>query len=220
MPASAGTPILKTKTKRTFAFLLLLVALLVPWAAVGQSQTLTVCDGTNNNEHVPFEAFSAVNAQHNQMIFPATELAAMNGQNIRQMVFYIDLNEIHNGQNIYADLGTWTVSLGETSATTLNSLDKTTALTQVYQNKFNNSTNALDPSAGTLTIPIDEYIYHGGNLLVDLNHATITHGISLVKANRVSQPSSQAPRVPQLTNSSPRPPLAIKLPPPTPSPQA
>ena len=89
MPASAGTPTLKTKNKRAFALLLLLCALLAPWAAVGQSQTLTltVCDGTNNNQHVPFAAFSAVNAQHNQMIFPATELAAMNGQNISQMVF-------------------------------------------------------------------------------------------------------------------------------------
>lgn len=65
MPTSAGTPILKTKAKLAFALLLLLVALLAPWAAVGQSQTLTVRDGTNNNQHVPFEAYRADNDQHN-----------------------------------------------------------------------------------------------------------------------------------------------------------
>ena len=153
--------------------MLLLVAF-APWAAVGQSLTLTVCDGTNNNQHVPFEAFRADNDQHNQMIFPATDLAAMNGQNITQMVFYIDKNA-SSSLSSYDDLGTWTISLGETSATTLNGLDKTTALTQVFQGELNYQASTFSHSAGTLTIPIDEYIYHGGNLLVDLNHATSKH---------------------------------------------
>ena len=148
--------------KRTFIFLLL-VALFMPWAV--NAQTLTVCDGTDNSKYVPFDGYNADAAQHNQMIFPATDLSAMNGKEITQMVFYID-QSASNGSNTAASrLGTWTVSLGETTATTLSGLDNTTPLTQVYQGYF-------DCSTGTLTLAFSSYyIYHGGNLLVDLNHA-------------------------------------------------
>ena len=99
------------------------------------------------------------------MIFPATDLMAMNGKEITQMVFYID-QSANNGTYTAAErLGTWTVSLGETEATTLDGLDNTTTLTQVYQGYF-------DCSTGTLTLAFSKcYLYHGGNLLVDLNHA-------------------------------------------------
>ncbi|MBR6049100.1 MAG: choice-of-anchor J domain-containing protein [Bacteroidales bacterium] len=143
--------------------LMLAALMLVPFAS--QAQTLTVCDGTVNSEYVPFDGYNADAAQHNQMLYPATDLTAMNGQAIMQMVFYID-QSASNGSNTAASrLGTWTVSLGETTATTLSSLDNTTTLTQVYQGYF-------DCSTGTLTLEFDQaYLYNGGNLLVDLNHA-------------------------------------------------
>ena len=149
--------------KSKHLLLTLLLALLVPWAAM--AQTVTVCDGTNNSSVVPFDGYNADAAQHNQMIFPATDLTAMNGKVITQMVFYID-QSASNGSNTSASrLGTWTVSLGETTATTLSGLDNTTTLTQVYQGYF-------DCSTGTLTLAFDaDYTYNGGNLLVDLNHA-------------------------------------------------
>ena len=148
--------------KRKSLLFALLVALFMPWAA--NAQTMTVCDGTDNSEYVPFEGYNADAAQHNQMIFPATDLSAMNGKEITQMVFYID-QSASNGSNTAASrLGTWTVSLGETEATTLSGLDNTTALTQVYQGYF-------DCSTGTLTLAFSSnYLYHGGNLLVDLDH--------------------------------------------------
>lgn len=141
----------------------MLVALMLPFAS--QAQTLTVCDGTVNSQYVPFDGYNADAAQHNQMLYPATDLTAMNGQAITQMVFYID-QSASNGSNTAASrLGTWTVSLGETTATTLSALDNTTTLTQVYQGYF-------DCSTGTLTLEFDQaYAYNGGNLLVDLNHA-------------------------------------------------
>ena len=141
----------------------LLVALFMPWAA--NAQTLTVCDGTENSDKVPFDGYNADDSQHNQMIFPATDLTAMVGKNITQMMFYID-QTASNGSNTAPErLGTWTVSLGETTETTLSGLDNTTALTQVYQGYF-------DCSTGTLTLAFDgDYTYNGGNLLVDLNHA-------------------------------------------------
>ena len=149
--------------KRKNLLFALLLAFIAPWAA--NAQTVTVCNGTDNSQYVPFEGFNADAAQHNQMIFPATDLSAMNGKEITQMVFYID-QSASNGSNTAASrLGTWTVSLGETTATTLSGLDNTTTLTQVYQGYF-------DCSTGTLTLAFSSnYLYHGGNLLVDLNHA-------------------------------------------------
>ena len=149
--------------KSKHLLLLLLMALLAPWAA--QAQTVTVCEGTENSSVVPFDGYNADAAQHNQMIFPADGLTAMNGKNITQMVFYIDQSASNGGNTAPERLGTWTVSLGETEETTLSGLDNTTTLTQVYQGYF-------DCSTGTLTLAFDaDYTYHGGNLLVDLNHA-------------------------------------------------
>ncbi len=141
----------------------MLTALILPFAL--QAQTLTVCNGTSNNQYIPFYGYNGDAAQHNQMIYPAESLSAMNGESILQMVFYIDPSA-QNGTYTAADrLGTWTVSLGETTATTLNGLDSTTTLTQVYQGYF-------DCSTGTLTLEFDvPYLYNGGNLLVDLNHS-------------------------------------------------
>ena len=142
----------------------LLAALFMPWAANAQT-TLTVCDGTDNSNKVPFDGYNADSQQHNQMIFPANDLTAMNGKEITQMVFYIDQNASNGSSTAPGRLGTWTVSLGETEATTLDGLDNTTSLTQVYQGYF-------DCSTGTLTLAFsNNYLYHGGNLLVDLNHA-------------------------------------------------
>ncbi len=153
---------MKKFTQRLLSALLLLLA---TWGGQMYAETLTVHEGTTNNEYVPFYGYYADAAQHNQMIFPADELAAMSGNVITQMVFYID-GTASNGSGTSADrLGTWTVSLGETTATTLSGLDNTTTVTQVYQGYFDCSTGSL-----TLTFD-DDYLYNGGNLLVDLNHA-------------------------------------------------
>lgn len=131
--------------------------------------SITLCDGTSNNEYVPFYGYYADEDQHNQMIYPAEGLAAMNGMSITQMVFYID-ESANNGTNTAASrMGTWTVSLGETESTTLSGLDNTTSLTQVYEGYF-------DCSTGKLTIVFDaEYTYNGGNLLIDINHAAASY---------------------------------------------
>ena len=135
------------------------------WVTNAQNSTLTTCNGTANHEYVPFYGYYADESQHNQMIYPADSLTAMNGEAILQMVFYID-QTAENGSNTAADrMGTWTVSLGETTATTLSGLDNSTTLTQVYQGYF-------DCSTGTLTLEFEApYSYNGGNLLVDIQHA-------------------------------------------------
>ena len=161
--------------KKRFLTLLVLLAAVVtgtwaqsttrtPFKAPGGNQ-LTVCDGTASNQYVPFDGYNADGTQHNQMIFPATDLAALSGKLITQITFYID-TDASNGSDTAADrLGTWTVSLGETEATTLSALDDSTPLTPVYQGYF-------DCSTGTLTLLLDgEYVYQGGNLLLDITHA-------------------------------------------------
>lgn len=151
--------------KQLLKFLTLAAMLCIPW--VTQAQTLTVADGTANSQYIPFEGYNADNSggQTNQMIYPATELRDMDGMAITQMAFYIDASA-NNGTYTAADrLGTWTVSLGETTETALTGVDNTTTLTAVY-------TGYLDCSTGTLTIVFDnDYIYRGGNLLIQFSKA-------------------------------------------------
>lgn len=154
----------KNKTRLARAAMTLLIALLTTFGAWAQ-ETLTVCDGTGSNENVPFCGYNADSNQHNQMIYPAGNLTEMAGKNITQMVFYIDANASNGSYTAANRLGTWTVSLGETTETTLSGLNSTTTLTQVYQGYF-------DCSTGTLTLAFEnDFIYNGGNLLVDLNHS-------------------------------------------------
>ena len=146
--------------KRKSLLFLLLFALLAPWAANAQN-TLTVYeDGTEVNEYVPFYGYYADEEQQNQMIFPATELADMVGQEITEMVFYID------HVSGYYSIGNWIVSLGETTATTLEELDLTTPLSQVYSGAMNFNS---DETLMTVTFQVG-YTYRGGNLLVEFNH--------------------------------------------------
>ena len=142
---------------------------LLPLASFGQSQTLTVNDGTGTNAYVPLYGYNGDHDQHNQMLYPASTLTGMNGKAISKMVFYIATY----GTTYYTDvensgrLGTWTISLGETSATTLSALDNTTPVTQVYS-----GTMTWNHTDSTLTITFaSEYVYGGGNLLVDFSHA-------------------------------------------------
>ena len=144
------------KFLRTLA---LVAFLMVPWVTQAQ-QTLTVADGTETNEYVPFYGYYADESQHNQVLYPAADLTAMVGKSITQMVFYV------SSYNYNYDWGTWTVSLGETSATSLSGIDNATTLTQVFTGAFETYLTST-----TLTITFaDSYTYNGGNLLLDINH--------------------------------------------------
>ncbi len=130
---------------------------------VARADELTVHNGTGTNQYVPFYGYYADESQQNQMIYPATELSAMSGKEITQMVFYYSsLGSYGSG------FGTWTISLGETRETTLSGLDNTTTLTEVFTGDL---TDLLNTTAKTLTIAFDgSYVYNGGNLLVEFSH--------------------------------------------------
>ena len=124
--------------------------------------TLTVCDGTATNQYIPFDGYNADSNQHNQMIYPSSSLTELNGMSITQLVFYLaDWDTDHDG-----DVGDWTISLGETTATTLNGIDGSTPLTHLYTGPM---TFNSDHTTMTITFT-DPYTYNGGNLLVDFNH--------------------------------------------------
>ena len=146
--------------KNKHLLLTLLLALFAPWAAQAQ-ETLTVYEeATETSEYVPFYGYYADESQQDQMIYPASELTAMVGMEIIQMVFYID------DKDGSRDIGEWIVSLGETTATTLIGLDLTTPLTEVYSGKM-----IFDSDETLMTVTFaNGYIYNGGNLLVEFNH--------------------------------------------------
>ncbi|MBQ6277625.1 MAG: choice-of-anchor J domain-containing protein [Bacteroidales bacterium] len=151
--------------KLLFSVLLLLMTAI---GAVAQTSTITVNDGDVTNQTIPLDGFNADGAQHNQMLYLASDLSAMSGQEITEMVFYFNGSYGSNSSSVETGrLGTWTISLGETDATTLSSLDNSTTTSQVYQGIM-----TWDHTALTMTITFDNsYVYNGGNLLVDFNHA-------------------------------------------------
>lgn len=127
-------------------------------------QTLTVHDETATNRYVPFYGYWADATQQNQMIYPASDFpGAMVGGQISQMVFYIDPSQ---GNTYGSGVGDWIVSLGTTDATTLSGLDTSTELTEV----FSGNLDAVIVD-NTMTITFSQnFIYTGGNLLVEFNH--------------------------------------------------
>ena len=155
--------------KKLLQFASVALLLAVPLGLRAQSSTLTTCNGTASNQYVPFYGYYADDDQHNQMLYPADSLTAMQGSAITQMVFYIDPNG-DNGSNTSADrMGIWTVSLGTCTDATLSGLNTTAPVDECYEGYF-------DCSTGTLTILFESpFVYNGGNLLVDIQHEAASY---------------------------------------------
>ena len=147
--------------KSTYLLTLLLTALLcLPWGsnAFGEEKTLTVADDTYSNSYVPVYGNYAEQKQRCQVIYPASELSAMNGKEITQMVFYLNTIPTKVWDSEY------TILLSEVTASTFTSAawNTETTGTVVY-------TGTLDGKSGTMEIEFTEsYVYHGGNLLFEL----------------------------------------------------
>ena len=149
-------------------FLLLLAAFFAPLAMNAQN-TLTVHDGTETTDRVPIFSWHAIVSQQSQLIYPASELAAMSGKVLTQMVFYWQQDPWTSDSY---SVGTWTISLGETTATAFNGgFDTTTSLTEVFTGVLDEAGGLFNTDDHTLTITFDEeYAYQGGNLLIQFAH--------------------------------------------------
>ena len=126
-------------------------AMFVPAQA---NETLLVCDGTSTSAYLPIKNnYYDTQGSHSQMIYPAEQLAAMNGQAINSVTFY-------SSSALNMDGGVLAVSMGETESPVYES-SYITGLTQVA---------AVSMTSGSteLTINFDTpYNYNGGNLVID-----------------------------------------------------
>ena len=142
--------------KKRLSILMLLAALVVPWASRAQS-TLTVCDGTGTNTHYPVNGlYVDTYGSCNEFIIPASMLSDMEGATINSMTFYI------SSSATLAWTGTIQIYLGETEATSVASFStpSSSSVTVVY-------TGLLDATGSTMTVTFTTpYEYNGGNLLV------------------------------------------------------
>ena len=150
------------KQKLTYLFSLLLTALfLLPWSGV-KAETLTVADGTNENSYVPLYGNWADAYQHFQVIYPSTDLSAMNGKQIKSMKFYLkSINSTTKTWN-----GTFKIRLAETTESSFSGSFLTVTGDPLYS-------GALDGTSKELTITFSTaYTYKGGNLVFDLQDET------------------------------------------------
>ena len=154
--------------------------LAVPIGASATTDTITVANGTEINNYLPIYGLWADADQHNQMIYPASMLNSMIGQNIIAMKFYIT-----GGFNC-----TGTISMAIVSDSMLSGLNTSATLVQVWS-------GTLSPSGDGITLDFTNAMtYTGGNLLVDIQtvggtySSSTAYGISRNNASYYSYNSS------------------------------
>lgn len=132
------------------------MVLLAPWAANAQS-TVTVCDGTTTNANIPVYGYSAdTQGTTSEWVIPAstTGLSDMDGQAITAMKFYVSTSAAA------AWTATFQVYMKEIGETTISNTTGPGSCTVVY-------TGSLDATGTEMNVVFDDnYIYHGGNLLI------------------------------------------------------
>ena len=139
------------------------VALLlaVPLSSRADNDTLVVANGTETNEYVPIYGYWADAPQHQQIIYPASMLTDMVGQNIVGMAF-----EITGGWATSSA----TVSMAIVPDSTLTAfVTPSTPMTVVYSGAWT-STTSMDF--------LNAFEYTGGHLLVDIVTVAGTYGES------------------------------------------
>ena len=146
------------KTKHLL--LLLIMALVAPWVANAQTQTLTVCDGDDgfNNNFIPI-AGTYVDTQGtiSEFIIPSTTegMADMVGASISKLTFYLTSVPSDTWGN-----PTFQWYMGEVEGTTLNSAYGPSSFTTVATGVWGNQSSTLEVEFDT------PYVYGGGNLLI------------------------------------------------------
>ena len=160
----------------------LLFAVLLSLAGVTQvkADELTVSDGTNSNEYVPFYGNWADAYQKCEFIIPAADLSTLTGKDITALKFYS--NTANQNWN-----GTFQVFLKEVEATTLTAFLGTTDATVVFEGD-GVSVSADKEMAITFTT---NYSYKGGNLLVGIYQTKVGNYKSM-KFYGISQTSNTA----------------------------
>ena len=137
--------------KKVFSLMMMLLLAVTGFV---RADELTVHDGTATNSYVPVYGFYADAYLKCEMVYPASELGAMNGGEISGLTFGI------SSPATEAWTGTFQVFVKEVSSATIDAFTGTTGATVVY-------TGTLDGTGSTMTVNFSTpYTYNGGNLLV------------------------------------------------------
>ena len=146
--------------KKHLQRILLLAALMLPWATRAQS-ALTVCNGTATNGYVPVYGFYCDAYLKAHFVYPSDSLTTMGGGTISQMTFYatqtsVDWEDAHF--NVY---------LSEVPGTSISAYDTVSNMTLVYSGSLGISNNMM-------VVAFDfPYSYNGGNLRVAVELDTL-----------------------------------------------
>lgn len=124
-------------------------------AAGADAQTLTVCDGDILNDYVPVYGFYADAYLKAHFIYPADDLADMDGSPISKMEFYQYSCAVDSWGS-----ANFCVYLSEVDDTTISAFADVSNMTKVYEGSLDGTTYPMEVSFET------EYEYQGGNLLV------------------------------------------------------
>ena len=137
--------------KKVFSLMMMLLLAVTGFV---RADELTVHDGTATNAYVPVYGFYADAYLKCEMVYPASELSAMNGGQINSLTFGI------SSPATDAWTATFEVFVKEVSDATISDFTGTTGATTVY-------TGTLDGTGSTMTVNFTApYTYNGGNLLV------------------------------------------------------
>ena len=132
-------------------------------AAGVQAQSLTVADGTETNQYVPFYGLYVDEAQHNQVLYPSSMLTTMGNNFITSMSWYLSTPASGNWNT------TVTIKMMEVTNTSLTALLDASSATTVW-------TGVLNATEAVQTIILNTpYEYQGGNLLVDITSTAATY---------------------------------------------
>ena len=143
--------------------LLFLFAMLISIATGVQAQSLTVADGTATSSYIPVYGLWMDAAQHNQIIYPASMLTAMESNYITTVSWYLSSPAAAQWNS------TVTVTMAEVTDTSLSGLmTLPTDATLVW-------TGIADGTGSMMTLILNTpYEYQGGNLLVDITTTAAT----------------------------------------------
>ena len=158
-------------SKKLYSFFILLTAFLWLGSGTMWGDELTVANDTWQKDQLPIDSYNCDAAQHNQFIYPASELQDMKGGVISGIKFHTV-----SASYSWSSKGspTFTIKFAEVEATTLSGFNTSASFTQVYQGKAVFANSAWD-------ITFDaNYTYNGGNLLIDVESPAAGY-ISTVK---------------------------------------
>ncbi|MBE6306572.1 MAG: T9SS type A sorting domain-containing protein [Bacteroidales bacterium] len=144
---------------------LCLIAMLGVNVAFAQSESITICDGTDENKYVPFYFYYLDNASAtSQVIYPASELESLKGKQITGLKFY-------NAGYSSAWNSNMAVSLAEVEYQYLSDTNASyieADFTEVFAGSVSGD-ETMNTLEFTFTTP---YVYGGENLVVEIKNTT------------------------------------------------